>query len=330
MWFGISMITAFIFLITDAIIYCGDFFNFYVDKQILGISALVAIAVISSHSIVNAKKINIKFVKVPIKNLPKHLDGFKIVQLSDVHAGIIYDTEDLAEIVDMTNNLNPDIVAITGDLFDGTGKMSRELIEPIGKLTPKYNTFFVNGNHESYANRKVDVDKVVKSLGVKILDGDVCDVNGLLVMGVSTTNGGEVLFNKKSLLSIKNKLTPGKPIVFLNHVPNGIKFASDLGVSLQLSGHTHGGQIYPFRHVMKPVFRKNYGLYKVKNMYLYVSSGAGTWGPKMRWFSNSEIVSITLISDNSLLKKKVGMTRKMMSKLNDKRKAIVQGIKNKF
>jgi hypothetical protein len=137
-WFGISLITAFIFLITDGVILVSDYIGFVIDKQVLGLLTVLAIAVISSYAIINAKKINIKFIQVPIKNLPAHLEGFRIVQLSDVHVGIIYDTEDLEKIVDMTNHLNPDIVAITGDLFDGTGKMSRELIEPIGKLMPKY------------------------------------------------------------------------------------------------------------------------------------------------------------------------------------------------
>lgn len=249
---------------------------------------------VSIYGAWNAFQPKLKNITVTIPNLPPNWQGKKIVQLSDVHLGLIYQKDFLEKIVAETNSVDPDLVVITGDLFDGTDNTDLDtLTAPLDKLNAKQGTFFINGNHETY----LGLDKAfgaLKKTPVQILDDKVVDLDGLKLIGISYPNRDL----KKDVVATLQKLKPqyfGSPNILLYHSPTNIKEFAENGVNLQLSGHTHLGQIFPFNFITKLIYRGyDYGLYSIGDYTLYTSSGVGTWGPAMRTDSNSEIVVITL------------------------------------
>lgn len=254
------------------------------------------VGVVAVYSLFNARNIYVKKIKLKVKGLPKSLDGLRIVQLSDIHVGSINTSKYLEKIVKMSNKLKPDIVAITGDLFDGTGQKTGELVRPLKRLKASKGSFFVTGNHEFYldsmgpaGSRKMKSTDYVKETGVEVVDDKVKNIGKLQVIGVSHPTND---FSKgvPGLKRLKDKISKDKFSLLLYHLPHGLKEGARYGVDLQLSGHTHKGQIWPFGIIEKPFHKYLYGLFEHKGSYLYVSSGAGTWGPPMRLGSRSEIV----------------------------------------
>ncbi len=249
---------------------------------------------VSIYGAWNAFQPRIKNITVTIPNLPSSWQGKKIVQLSDVHLGLIYQKDFLKKIIAKTNSISPDLVVITGDLFDGTDNTDLDtLTAPLDSLNAKQGTFFINGNHETY----LGLDKtfgVLKKTPVQILNDQVVDLSGLKLIGISYSDRDL----KKNVVTTLQKLKPqyfGSPNILLYHSPTNIKQLAKEGVNLQLSGHTHIGQIFPFNFITKLIYHGyDYGLHSIGDYTLYTSSGVGTWGPAMRTDSNSEIVVITL------------------------------------
>ncbi|MCX6761243.1 MAG: metallophosphoesterase [Candidatus Moranbacteria bacterium] len=249
---------------------------------------------VSLYGTWNAFEPRIKNIAVTIPNLPQSWQGKKVVQLSDVHLGLIYQKNFLEKIVAKTNSLDPDLVVITGDLFDGTDNVDLEtLTAPLDNLKAKQGTFFINGNHETY----LGLDKAyvaVKKTPAQVLDDQVVNLAGLKLIGLSYPERDL----KKDVVATLEKLKPqffGSPNILLYHSPTNITQFAENGINLQLSGHTHLGQIFPFNFITKLIYRGyDYGLHTIGNYTLYTSSGIGTWGPAMRTDSTPEIVVITL------------------------------------
>lgn len=252
------------------------------NNSIFGILLLSLALIITIYALFNATSIKIE--EVNIDNFGKEL---KIVHLSDIHIGSYHNSEYLEKVVQMTNELNPDLVLITGDLVDGSGKVSSLTFKPLSKLNA--NAFLINGNHEFYAGLD-DVEIYLKDTNVTVLRNNISKIKGINIIGLEyTSDEKQVVKNLKSINYDKSK-----PTILLNHEPIGYEFASENGVNLQLSGHTHNGQIFPFTLLVKLRYSKIKGLYKIGNMSLYVSPGTGTWGPPMRLGSNNEITLINL------------------------------------
>ncbi|MFA5961291.1 MAG: metallophosphoesterase [Parcubacteria group bacterium] len=236
----------------------------------------------------------IKNIAVTIPNLPPNWQNKKIVQLSDVHLGLIYQKDFLEKIVALTNSVNPELVVITGDLFDGTDNTDLDaLTVPLNHLKPKRGVFFVNGNHETYLGTDI-ADKALQKTQVKILDDQVVDINGLKLIGLSYPERDL----KKDVVATLSQLKPqffDSPNILLYHAPTNIEAFANNGVNLQLSGHTHLGQLFPFNFITKLIYHGyDYGLHTIGDYTLYTTSGIGTWGPTMRTDSRPEIVVITL------------------------------------
>jgi hypothetical protein len=249
---------------------------------------------ISLYGTWNAFQPKLKDITVTIPNLPQNWQSKKIVQLSDVHLGLIYQKDFLEKIVAKVNSINPDLIVITGDLFDGTDNVDLDnLIFPLNNLKSGQGTFFVNGNHETYLGT-AKVTSAIAKTQVKLLSDEVIDLSGLKLIGLSYPERDL----KKNVPATLQKLKPqffGTPNILLYHSPTNIQNFADNGVNLQLSGHTHLGQIFPFNFITKLIYRGyDYGLHSIGDYALYTSSGVGTWGPAMRTDSNSEIVVITL------------------------------------
>ncbi len=292
-WLGFLVNLLLAILCTWIVIWLTSFFSPNINMTILA-SVLFGLAfLISIYGAWNATQPKIKNITITIPHLPGEWQGKKIVQLSDVHLGLLYQAAFMQNIVKKTNAENPEMVLITGDLFDGMDGNLDSLVLPLNNLEAPHGTFFVNGNHETYLGTAKAFSALEKTK-VKILNDQVVDVDGLKLIGI----GYPERDLKKDVVATLQKLKPqffGSPNILLCHSPTNIKQFAENGVNLQLSGHTHVGQIFPFNFITKLIYHGyDYGLHQIGNYALYTSSGVGTWGPTMRTDSNSEIVVITL------------------------------------
>jgi predicted MPP superfamily phosphohydrolase len=234
-----------------------------------------------------------KLVELPIQlaNLPPALDGTTIVQLTDLHIGPALGREFTAELVARANALQPDLVAITGDLVDGSVDELRDAVAPLADLRAKHGVFFVTGNHETYSGER-DWCAHLPTLGVRVLRNERVRIGDA---DASFDLAGVDDFNARhDMDQAMAGRDPARACVLLAHQPRSVLEAAKHGVGLQLSGHTHGGQIWPWRYLV--FLQQPYveGLHRHGDTWLYVSRGCGYWGPPMRVNAPSEIVKVTL------------------------------------
>ncbi|HEY3346833.1 MAG TPA: metallophosphoesterase [Nitrospirota bacterium] len=251
--------------------------------------------VYSGYGVWNAFHPRITNVEVTIKDLPGNWKGKTIVQLSDVHLGHVYRADFLSSLVTKVNGLRSDMVVITGDLFDGMDGSLSELAGPLHGLRAPEGVYFITGNHEGHLGVE-NVYSIMKTTGVTVLNDEVRDVDGLQLAGISYPVRGrrETKIPGRLLKSLAG-FVPGKPTVLLYHSPVGIAEAAAAGVGLQLSGHTHKGQLFPFGFITERIYNGyDYGLHRIGDYSIYTTNGVGTWGPPMRTGNTPEIVYIRL------------------------------------
>jgi predicted MPP superfamily phosphohydrolase len=237
-------------------------------------------------------------VDIPIANLPQELEGFKIAQISDLHVGPTIGRRYTEDVVEMVNGLSPDLIALTGDFVDGTVAHLQNAVAPIAALKAKHGMFFVTGNHEYYWGVREWLE-AFRGFGARILLNEHVVINekgkNMVIAGVTDRSAGSMLPDHHSS---PKKAVEGAPEagikILLAHQPATYKEASEAGFDLQLSGHTHGGQFFPWNIVVKMAQKYYKGLNKHENMWIYVSRGAGYWGPPHRFAVPSEISLLTL------------------------------------
>ena len=205
---------------------------------------------------------------------------------------MIYRKKHIEKIVNKINTLEPDIVFIGGDLFDGISLPPIvNFANPLGDINAPLGTFFVSGNHEHYGNIN-EFTKKIESLGIRILNNEIHIIDDLQIIGTGYSHFGKKEAFKKTLNNLnidKNKVS-----ILLKHEPNDLKIAEDAGITFQISGHVHKGQQWPLNYYAKLFYGKfTYGHKEHGKMQVYVSSGVGTWGPSVRVGSKSEIVEFT-------------------------------------
>lgn len=237
-------------------------------------------------------------VTVPVSGLPAELDGFTIAQISDIHVGPTIKRSFVENIVDIVNTLQPDIIALTGDLVDGSvSHLSRE-VEPLQTLRAPYGKFFITGNHEYYSG----VDswlKKTKALGFTNLinENTTVMVRGypLVIMGVTDMTAHEIEPTHKSdvVKAARNRPDPSFSLL-LAHQPGSVHAAVAAGVDLMITGHTHAGQFVPFNWLVARAHPYIEGLHHHQGMWLYVNRGSGYWGPPLRLGMTNEITLLTL------------------------------------
>jgi len=265
-----------------------ELFNifFKVNQKLAGLVIILFVLVLVGYGIINALFIKVNTVEIPIDNLEKELS---IVQLSDIHVGTIHNSGYIRDIVETTNSLNPDIVLITGDFVDGSGKITEKIVAPLNDI--KAETFFSMGNHEIYEG--IDyVTKLLNDTKVKIIRNKVVTYKGIQIIGIDHPSNE---FGRENPVIKKLKFDKDVPSILMYHPPSGVEDAAFAGVSLQLSGHTHNGQVFPFGLITKLVYPMISGLYEHNGMHIHVSPGTGTWGPPMRIGSRSEITLLKLV-----------------------------------
>ncbi|MDP8257697.1 MAG: metallophosphoesterase [Candidatus Alcyoniella australis] len=253
-------------------------------------------AIVAVHN--GLRSPQVKRLELRLDNLPPEFDGFTIAQLSDLHLSPLLGRRWLEEVVAATNALEPDLVAITGDLADGTVAQLGSDAEPIAGLEAPHGVFFVTGNHEYFFDLEGWLSfltqrgvRVLRNERIELLRGDAA----IDLAGVDDHDGRHLASGHGTdLEQALEGRDPQRAVVLLAHQPRAIKQASQLGVDLVLSGHTHGGQVWPFYYAVYLQQPYISGLHERNGTQLYVSHGTGFWGPPMRLGTTAEITLITL------------------------------------
>ncbi len=256
---------------------------------------------INCWSFYEARRVGVTELELPLPNLPPQLDGLRLVQLSDVHFGMINGQEKLTKIVQMVNDLAPDLVVITGDLVDESVAHMEEMAIPLSQLRASHGVWAVTGNHEFYAGVE-RVVAIMEKARIKVLRNEKQTLQGgLQILGIDDPTGSRRLGHQSpEVTKLLSRVEPGQPSIFLCHQPIYFEQAVAHGIGLQLQGHTHGGQLFPIILISRLFYPLTPGLHQQKNTYLYVSRGVGTWGPPQRLASPPELVLIKLRSPNIL------------------------------
>ena len=268
------------------------------------VSALLvpALAVLGSVvGFVNARSLaRVVTVRVPVPGLPEALENFTIVQISDVHVGPTIKAGYVRAIVDAVNAERPDMIAITGDVVDGSVDMLSAHTRPLGDLRAPHGVYLVTGNHEYYSGALAWVQEF-RRLGLKVLMNEhaVIEPAGhkMVVAGITDYSAGAF---DESQRSDPARALAGAPAdaaakILLAHQPRSAVAAAPLGYTLQVSGHTHGGQFFPWGFFVRMQQPFTAGLYRYQGMWVYVSRGTGYWGPPKRLGAPSEITRIRLV-----------------------------------
>jgi len=245
--------------------------------------------------------IAVKRVEIALDRLPASLDGTRIVQLCDLHVGGLLGQPFVERVVETTNRLKADVIAIVGDLVDGTIEQLRPILAPMTNLRARHGAFFVTGNHEYYqrSSARAWMDEIDR-MGIRVLRNERVaigseqasfDLAGSPDHSAPRSPEDGPPENVTQALAGRDS---SRAVVLLAHQPKTIYASAPLGVDLQLSGHTHGGQIWPWGMLVRlqqPYIR---GLHRVGETQLYVSCGTGFWGPPMRLGAPAEITEIIL------------------------------------
>jgi uncharacterized protein len=238
----------------------------------------------------------VRRVEIALARWPRALDGFRIVQISDIHIGPVLGRGFAAALTERVNALAPDLVAVTGDLVDGPVEKLREDVEPFAALRGRHGVFFVTGNHDVYSGGEPWVERV-RELGIQPLRNQrvaIGGAGGFDLAGVDDHRGDWVRGSSEDLAAALAGRDPARAVVLLAHDPSSFRRAAANDVDLQLSGHTHGGQIWPFNFIVRLAVPWVAGLHRVGASQLYVSRGSGFWGPPMRLLAPAEITEIVL------------------------------------
>ncbi|MCS4510007.1 metallophosphoesterase [Xylophilus ampelinus] len=281
-----------------------------------GSAAAVVLAAVSASALGlwNARRTaRVRRIDIALPQLPAALQGFTIAQLSDLHVGPTIGRGYIARIVDRVNALQPDLVAITGDLVDGSVPTLRDRIAPLAGLRSRHGSYVVTGNHEYYAGAHAWIDEL-RRIGLTVLMNEHVllrpgsavgaaegtgrgDADALLLAGVTDFHAVhfDAAHASDPVRALQGAPTASTTRVLLAHQPRSAPAAADAGFQLQLSGHTHGGQFWPwnlFVPLQQPFVA---GLHRLRGLQVYVSRGTGYWGPPKRLGAPSEITLLRLV-----------------------------------
>jgi hypothetical protein len=269
-------------------------------RQIINLGTLFFAATVGAGTFVGARRRAATVrVEVPIPNLPSALDGFRIVQISDLHVGHTVTRSYVRAVVEGVNDLGADLIAVTGDLTDGTVVSLRAHVEPLRDLRAREGAFFVTGNHDYYFGDGEAWVEETRRLGLTPLMNEhrLIERGGgrLLLAGVPDFRASDFVEGHHSDPRASLSGAPAADLkVLLAHQPRSTWEAEAAGFDLQLSGHTHGGQIFPMHFVARLKQPAISGLHRIGSLWVYVSRGTGYWGPPFRLLAPSEITLIIL------------------------------------
>lgn len=293
-----SSVLVLTFLRDVALLFVGN--GGFAAASALAVPALALLVTVIGF--VNARRLpRVVDVDIPLDGLPPQLAGFTIVQISDIHVGSTIKGDYVRAIVDRVNTLEADLVAITGDVVDGSVERLAPHVAPLAQLVSRHGTYVVTGNHEYYSGAaewvaefgRLGMHRLMNRHHVIEHDGA-----GLVVAGVTDFNAG--YFDPEQRSDPMRALAgspEGVPRILLAHQPRSAGAAAAAGFDLQLSGHTHGGQFWPWNHLVRLQQPYVAGLHRLGGLWIYTSRGTGYWGPPKRFGAPAEITRVRLVSN---------------------------------
>jgi hypothetical protein len=266
--------------------------------RFMAIAVLVSGTVLGFVAVLSARlPVGVRTMAVSLARWPTELSGYTVVQISDVHVGGTVGRGFVENLVRRTNALDPDMIVITGDLVDGSVNDLAHLVAPLASLHARDGVWFVTGNHEYYSGASAWVEHL-RTLGIRVLRNERVPIGGERGFDLAGTDDYAArAFGQGRGQDIPRALAgrdPRRPVILLAHQPRSFPEASALGVDLQLSGHTHGGQIFPMHYLTGLIQPYLAGLHRRGDSMIYVSRGTGYWGPPMRLGAPAEITRIVL------------------------------------
>ena len=292
-WMAVSFLLCVSFLAVDL----ATVFGFFLRRQAPSLRgwALVAGGLLSVIALVQGLRPPVvQHYEVKLAGLPAEMDGMKMVAMSDMHIGSLLGKRWLAARVTQVEALQPDLVALLGDIFEGHDPPEMELVAILGRLRAPLGVWAVSGNHEFHGDPNGSI-RLFQKAGVRFLRNRWAQVRpGFVLAGVEdlTAHRRSGRSDNPMMLALSG-LPPGAAIL-LSHTPWQAQEAADAGTALMLSGHTHGGQIWPFSYLIRLRYPMLAGRYQIDQMTVIVCRGTGTWGPRMRLWHPGEILCITL------------------------------------
>jgi len=264
--------------------------SFQIEPKFIAAFFFAGAVLASIYGVWNASWLRVTRVTVKLENLPSPWFGRTAALVTDMHLGNVRGVGFTRRVVAKLQQLQPEVVFIAGDMFDGVKADLDALVEPWKKLSTRAGVYYVSGNHEEFEDRRKFLD-AVKGTGIRVLNNEKVEIDGLQIVGVHDRETDDpAIF--KALLQ-RAGLDRNRACILLAHRPANLAIPAAEGISLQLSGHTHGGQIWPWHKLAARVHGKFvHGLNQFERMQVFTSYGAGTWGVPMRVWTKSEIVLI--------------------------------------
>jgi predicted MPP superfamily phosphohydrolase len=242
------------------------------------------------YGLINARRIRVTRITVPLPHLPKAWQGRTAALVTDLHLGPLSGAGFLRRVIARLRTAQPDVVFISGDMFDGPTHGLDRMVAPWREFTPPEGIFYVTGNHDEFAERSLYLDPV-RRVGIHVLNNEKVSIEGLQIVGIHDSEASDP--SELRAILRQAQIDHQQPSILLAHRPVNLFITAEEGISLQLSGHTHSGQFWPWNLVVFRIYgRFSYGLSRLGNMLVYTSSGVGTWGPPLRVGTKSEIVLI--------------------------------------
>ncbi|UUU28324.1 metallophosphoesterase [Streptomyces sp. DSM 40750] len=266
----------------------------FVSRVVGGAAAAVAVGTVGHGTYGVLRGPKVKHVTIPLAKLPRGAHGFRIAVVSDIHVGPILGRAFSQRVVDTINATQPDLIAVVGDLVDGSVENLTPAVEPLARLRARHGTYFVTGNHEYISGAEPWIEKV-RELGLRPLENARTELPGFDLAGVNDVQG-EAEGQGPDFDRALGDRDRSRAAVLLAHQPVVIRDAVRHGVDLQLSGHTHGGQLWPGSLLAELANPTVTGLERYGDTQLYVSRGAGAWGPPIRVGAPSDITVVELAS----------------------------------
>ncbi len=272
--------------------------NYPLAKIVLFGAVCSILVLIMGFGYRNAHHPRITRLEIPVAKQAEHLDGLRVAMVSDIHLGHINGRKFLSRLVDALNEQNADIILLAGDTFDGAPEpvIEEDAGVEFERLKSKYGTFVISGNHE-YIGEREEKNAVriafdyLASHGVTPLQDSVVLIDSCFYVAGRKDRQAE---QRKTIPDLLSEVDKQLPVILLDHQPYHFEKAEQAGVDLQLSGHTHHGQMWPLNHITRKIYEQDWGYLQKGESHFYVSCGVGTWGPPVRTAGKSEIVVIDL------------------------------------
>jgi len=264
----------------------------------LGLAVVILVVGIVSYGAWNARHPQVNHYDLTIAKQAGPLKQLHVVMVSDVHLGTIIHNGNLTKMVNMVNELKPDLILFAGDVFDENIESSnkQQVSDTFRKLSAPYGVFAVLGNHEYIGGNAEEAINYLGEAGVKVLRDSSQEIAGSFnLIGRDDRSGAR--FNgvqRQELKTLMQGVDRSLPIILMDHQPSQLEEPAEQGVDLQLSGHTHAGQLFPIQFITRRIFERDWGLLRKNDFQLIVSSGYGTWGPPIRLGNTPEVVDIMI------------------------------------